>query len=344
MKRRIAVIPAYEPDEHLLVTVRGLISASVSVVVVDDGSGEEYAEVFRQLPANVHLITYDTNRGKGYALKKGFEFIYDKYGEKCIVVTVDSDGQHGIFDVINVLNAAEKSPEKLILGSRYMDKNAPLRSRIGNGITRAVYRVATGVRVYDTQTGLRAFAGENLNWMLNISGERYEYEMNVLLDCAKKKIQVKEVRIETIYMSNNSTSHFNVIRDSFLIYKDILKFSISSFVSFLIDYILYSLFFSWCEELDIAQRLLIANVGARVISSGVNFFINKRYVFKSQKNVFYAAMEYYLLVVFILIGNTVVLEVVANYLGINHLVAKIFIEVLFFVMSWFIQKKCIFSR
>lgn len=117
----------------------------------------------------------------------------------------------------------------------------PLRSRIGNELTRSVFHLISGVRVSDTQTGLRAFGTEMIPEFLVIEGERYEYEMNVPITMAKKKVHIREIPIKTIYKDDdNSTSHFRTVRDSLRIYKDILKFTFSSFSSFVLDYLLFS--------------------------------------------------------------------------------------------------------
>ena len=342
MKKWVAIVPAYEPDEYLKRTVDRLLERSVDVVVVDEGSGESYARFFDVLSPQAHLISYPVNGGKGHALKQGFAYVKDRYGEDCVVVTVDSDGQHGTEDVLRVLDRAASSPDGLILGSRLMNSTAPLRSRLGNGITRWVYRLTTGVGVYDTQTGLRAFSGSLLDTLLAIPGERYEYEMNVLLECARRKIPMEEVEIETIYINNNSASHFDAVKDSIRIYKDIFKFAASSFASFLVDYLMYSLLILCTAGLGASTSVVVSNIGARVVSAGVNFTLNRKYVFKSEKNVVKSAAEYFLLAVLILAGNTLVLSFLVNTLLFDRFAAKLLTEILFFTVSWLIQKFFIF--
>ena len=96
------------------------------------------------------------------------------------------------------------------------------------------------MKVHDTQTGLRAFRTELIPVLRDIPGERYEYEMNVLLRFARDKIRILEHEIETIYIDNNAQSHFDTVKDSVRIYKEIFKFSAFSFVGFLVDYSLYN--------------------------------------------------------------------------------------------------------
>ena len=129
-------------------------------------------------------------------------------------------------EILSLINEINNNEKVLILGKRIRNNNTPIRSKIGNSITRFIYRLATGLDVYDTQSGLRVFNNSLVDYLIDIEGNRFEYEMNVLLKCATHKIEIREVEIETIYIDNNSGSHFNTIKDSYRIYKDIIKNSV----------------------------------------------------------------------------------------------------------------------
>ena len=221
---RVALIPAYEPGKELPPLVAALREAGLLVVVVDDGSGAGYDGVFAACETSAQVIRYPQNGGKGHALKVGFRHIQNIVPAPYAVVTLDADGQHSVADALKTLAAAQAHPGELILGSRKFDGAVPLRSRLGNGITRLVFRLMTGVSVRDTQTGLRAYLDSMQDFMLKIAGERYEYEMNMLLTCARDKVKIREIDIETIYIDNNAASHFNTFKDSARIYRTILKF------------------------------------------------------------------------------------------------------------------------
>ena len=332
----IALIPAYQPTELLAGLVQQLAPA-FSIVLVDDGSGKAYERVFERCKPYAEVLRHSENRGKGRALKTGLSHIREKYSLDHIVVTVDADGQHCVDDAVAVCRAAEQSPSALILGSRSFQEGVPLRSRFGNAVTRLVYRLSTGVAIYDTQTGLRAFSAVLIPTLLSIPGERYEYEMNVLLYCARNKVQMQEQKIETLYFDNNAGSHFSTLRDSARIYREILKFSASSFVGFLVDYGVYTL-------LLLSGNLALANVGARIVSASVNFTLNYKFVFQNKGGVVKAAVRYFLLAALILFGNTVVLELLVNLCGIHQMLAKVLTEVLFFLFSWFMQKFVVFGK
>lgn len=334
--RKVALIPAYKPSPFLLELAERLEKLGCFVLIVDDGSGLEYEHLFFECSQYAEILHHTENKGKGSALKTGLRYILTHLPKDSVIVTVDADGQHRVEDAAATMRIAEQNPDTLVLGSRKLKENVPWRSRFGNSITRFVYRLTTGLKVHDTQTGLRAFNGSLLPKLLEIPGERYEYEMNVLLQFAREKIQIVEHEIETVYLDNNSSSHFDAVKDSVRIYKEILKFSLSSFVGFLVDYAAYSLL------LLITEKLILSNIIARVISATVNFTLNRKLVFKSKENIFKAALKYFLLAAFILLGNTLVLNLLVNVCGVDRMLAKVITEVIFFILSWLVQRLLIF--
>ena len=334
----IALIPAYKPTCFLADLVKKLVEFGFSVVVVDDGSGYEYAELFSECEKYAEILQHIDNSGKGCAIKTGLAYIGQRCDEEYIVVTIDADGQHKVEDALALVQIAEKNPHSLILGSRKLKESVPFRSRLGNTITRYVYRLSTGVAVHDTQTGLRAFGREMIPMLLAVQGERYEYEMNVLLRFACDKIKIIEHEIETIYLDGNSSSHFDSVKDSFRIYREILKFSVSSFAGFLVDYSAYSLLALF------TNNLLLSNVIARIISACVNFLLNRKFVFKSRENLVKLALKYFLLAAGILFGNTLVLGFLADVCGVHHMIAKIMTEAIFYLLSWSVQSFVIFKK
>ncbi len=256
---------------------------------------------------------------------------------------MDADGQHQISDAIRICEAAEKKPDTLILGSRALKEGVPLRSRMGNSITRGVFAVSTGLHIHDTQTGLRAFSSRLAAVMREIPGERYEYEMNVLLEFADKKWPVEEIEIPTVYFDNNSGSHFNTVKDSCRIYKEIAKFSASSFLSFLTDYSLYSVLTLLTGEFG-GIGLLASNVTARIVSSIVNFTLNRKFVFQSEIDLWKSALKYFSLAAAILIGDSVLLNMIVARTTLSPYVAKLITEFFFFVISWFVQHLFVFKK
>lgn len=341
----IALIPAYEPEDILIDLLLKLQKAGFEIVVVNDGSGKEFEGVFEKAALYTDvLLNHDINKGKGAAIKTGLSYIFEHYGKDSIIVTVDADGQHNVNDAIRICDSAARQREALVLGSRQLKDNIPLRSKVGNGITRLVYRLSTGLRVHDTQTGLRAFSMELVPKLISITGERYEYEMNMLLEFARRRIPIVEEEIETIYIDDNSSSHFNTLKDSYRIYKEIIKFSASSFIGFIVDYLAYSVLLFITLKLGFLYALRISNIGARIISASVNYSLNRKLVFKSEAGLVKSGLQYFALAACILLGNTVILEALVNHCGINQMLAKVLTEILFFTLSWFVQRCIIFRR
>lgn len=325
----VALIPAYRPDQTMIDILKQLHQEGLHSVIVDDGSGSDYHALFEQAAFYGTVLRHDRNRGKGAALKTGLGYIQKRFEKNTVIVTMDADGQHKVDDAIRLCQAARWHPDALILGSRRLQTAAPLRSRFGNCVTRGVYRLCTGCNVQDTQTGLRAFSAGQIPLLLNIAGDRYEYEMRVLLEFSRRKIPILEVPIETVYLDHNASSHFRAVRDSYRIYKEILKFSASSMLGFAVDYGLYGLLLLMTEG-----NVLISNVGARIVSSITNYTVNRKFVFHSRKKVLASAAQYFLLAALLLCGNTLVLELLVTQCGLHRMLAKILVEMIFFLVSW----------
>lgn len=341
--KRIALIPSYEPGLELLQVVKDLEETDFSIVVVNDGSSEKFDEIFSQLPENVHYLKYEKNQGKGHALKHGFKYIQDNFDSDSIIVTLDSDGQHRVSDAINIANVCEQENNTLILGSRDL-RHAPIKSKIGNFLARTTFLISTRHKIYDTQTGLRAFRYEMLNLLLKSKGNRYEYETNVLLDAVRNNITIKEVTIETIYINNNSNTHYSPFKDTYKILKEVIKFSASSLIGFLVDYLAFTLLTLIPVPDTWTQWVLACNIIARVISASVNFTLNYKLVFKSKKKLWKAILEYIALAIFILACNTGFLYLLVEQAGMNKYLAKVIVEVVMFTVSWIVQRLLVFRR
>lgn len=338
---KIALIPAYKPGAELLPMLRQLTEQGFAPIVVDDGSGEEYNNVFEKAAFYGTVLAHGENRGKGAALKTGLRHISETFAPPYCVVTLDADGQHSIEDAVRVCRRADELKQSLVLGCREFKGEGvkvPKKSLFGNKITRTVFRLSSGMDVSDTQTGLRAFSDRHIARLCEIPGERYEYEMNMLMEYARDGLPIEEVPIKTVYIDNNSSSHFDPIHDSFRIYKEILKFSASSFVSFLLDYGLYCLFSL------MTGSLLFSNVTARLFSAAANYELNRRIVFAHKGSAGKSAVQYFVLAGFILLFNTLLLDLLAAVTPLGRFSAKIVTEICMFTLSWTIQKTVIFKR
>lgn len=335
------LIPAYEPDERLVELLTSLRAAAPDqgVVVVDDGSGPAHREVFRAVRAlGFTVISYPTNRGKGHALRVGLEHVAEHHPGQD-VVTADCDGQHSLVDVLRVAQVLGRSRDAIVLGSRRFTGHVPARSRFGNAVTRLLFRLATGRRVSDTQTGLRGYPAPMIPWLLTVKGDRFEYELDVLLQAVRDHRDVVEVEIATIYLDENASSHFRPVADSLRIYGPLLRFALASFGAFLADTAVLLVL------VPLSGNLLASVVAARVVSSTVNFVTNRSFVFEHGRAVPLgaAAARYWTLVVALLAANYGLLCALTG-AGLPLVVAKVVTEAVLFAVSYLVQKTLVFGR
>ena len=337
--RAVVLIPAYKPDERLVTLTGELIDCGLRVLLVDDGGGETFAPIFKQCrELGAKVAVHAVNLGKGRALKTGINEALLLWPDLSGIVTADADGQHTVKDILRLIDAMGEHEQALVLGSRAFTGNVPAKSLWGNRITRWVYTLASGVRVGDTQTGLRALPRESLGDMLRIDGERYEYEMNVLLKLRDMHIGVTEVPIETIYIDDNAGSHFNPVRDALRIYMVIFKYLFSSLASFAVDYALY-----WLCLGKLALSPLLSYALARLVSSQVNYRLNKHTVFSGRGGKHSMAKYYALAVVQGLAGAGLV-QLLSAVTPVPAAVVKIPVDIVLFAISYLIQRDFVFDR
>lgn len=224
----IVVIPAYEPQKGFIDYAKTVSESAHRVVVVNDGSGAEYDSIFDEIAKieNAVYLRHEQNRGKGCALKTAFAYCAENFDSEKVVVTADCDGQHDPQDVVKVCQAALENKDCLVLGSRdFTLSNIPPKSQIGNTMFRRAYRFFYGMKVYDTQTGLRGFSVSLAKEFASVRGKRFEYEMTVLIYAKKNDIKILEVPVKTIYPDDpkEHVTHYRPIKDSVKIYGVVLR-------------------------------------------------------------------------------------------------------------------------
>ena len=338
------IIPAYKPAKELLALLAQFQGNDAFLpVVVDDCSGDDFRPIFDALPQGVTLLRHPENRGKGAALKTALRHVLDACPACELAVTADADGQHRYGDILRVCETAAAHPDALVLGSRKFEGDVPLRSRLGNGITRHVFSIASGAKVYDTQTGLRAFDRRLMARFLEVPGERYEYEINMLLTAAQSGTPIIEEWIETVYLNDNASSHFNPFRDSFKIYMCIFKFAASSLLAFAIDYALVLLLSALTRSWGAKASLNFSVVVARLVSASVNFIVNRNVVFKGNERLGKAIVKYAALAACVLALNLAMMHLLTG-LGLSIALAKIIVEVTLFCMNFVVQGRFVYRK
>lgn len=335
------LIPSLNPDQKLIDLIKQLNEIGVfNVVVVDDGSDTKYKPIFKELLSNnlCHVLSHVVNQGKGRALKTGMNYFLTIFPDYIGVITADCDGQHKPGDIKKVMQSLIDNPNHLIIGVRdFKEQGIPFRSRFGNILTRNIFGFLTGIKVSDTQTGLRGIPSSFMKTLLTTSGEHFEFEMNMLMECKQSRIAIFEEFIDTIYLDRNKTSHFNPLLDSAKIYLVFLKYISSSILAACIDFIIF--YFATTLGAGIALAIIFA----RLISSIANFTINKTAVFHSHNKLYLEILKYYGLVLFSgLIAYYSIIILTKRY-GLNLMLAKITIETSLFFANYIVQKGFVFA-
>ncbi|MBQ7038336.1 MAG: bifunctional glycosyltransferase family 2/GtrA family protein [Clostridia bacterium] len=347
------IIPSLNPDEKLLSLLADLREAGFArLLVVNDGSSAEYDEYFEKARDNYGctVLRHAVNQGKGRALKTAFNHLLNE-DEPCLgAVTVDSDGQHRIADTIAVAKKVIDNPDALVMGCRdFSDNNPniPARSRFGNRTTSRVLRLLCGITLSDTQTGLRGFSPQAMRRFLATKGERFEYEMNMILDAHESGIAFLEVPIETVYIEENKSSHFNPLLDSVRIYSVFLKFIAASLSSFVVDILAFTLFVAtlgWLFPFVATEiRIIIATYAARVLSGLFNFTVNKKTVFKSHGNTGSRLLRYCILSVAQASLSAFATSGLYALLNWNETLLKLIVDCILFLLSFRIQRGWVFK-
>jgi glycosyltransferase involved in cell wall biosynthesis len=340
MATTIFLIPSYLPTVlfcELLEEIRQ--SDPAPIVVVDDGSGPACRELFERasrVPGTT-VLTNAINLGKGAALKHGMNHILVNHPDCVGVVTADADGQHAVTDILKVANALQAGPAEVTFGCRDFKPNVPFRSKIGNVVSRYVYRFVVGLHLSDTQTGLRGIPRRLMELSLGIRSNRYEFETEQIIAAKTAGFKFTEVPIQTVYIDDNSGSHFNAILDSFRIYFVLLRYALSSVATALSDFIVFYIL----TANGIA--LLSANMSARAVALWLQFVLLKKYVFKSKAGlpIFAAYVAY---VFFSGYLSAAMQAQFAGHFVDSALLAKVVVESVIWIFNFMFLRDIIFRK
>ncbi len=336
----VILIPAYKPRSDFPALVRRLIDcAGTAIVVVDDGSGPAYRSLFDQVAAlrAVRVLRHAINLGKGAALKTAMNAVLCDFPPGTVSVTVDADGQHHPDDVLRVARFTADAPGVLVLGVRRFREGVPLRSRAGNELTRTILRVVVGQKLSDTQTGLRAVPYGLLPLLLRVPLQGYEFELEMLLVCRSNHIRIAEVPIQTIYLEGNASSHFNPLLDSMRIYFVLLRFSMLSLATAVLDNLIFGLLFTSTHGIATSQ------IVARCVAMLFNFFAVKKIVFKSRGDQLREFSEYFALVLVSGLASFGMIKFLVAYFGMGVIRAKLLAEAILFLVNFLVQRDFIFT-
>ncbi len=350
------VLPSLDPDEKLLAVIDGLLEYGFSdIILINDGSKPENIHYFETAATHpeVHLLHHPENKGKGAALKTAFRWFLENRPDYAGVVTVDGDNQHHPEDTRRCAEHMLKTGRQTLGVRDFSQKDVPARSRSGNRITSFIFKIFVGMTISDTQTGLRAIPTADIRALLPIAGERFEYETNMLLSMKTLDIPFDEVKIRTVYIEENKSSHFRAVRDSWRIYKLILshffRYTASSLISSVVETSLYALLTDVFADL-VADNLLTAAafVPSRVLSSVLNYLVNRKLVFHSHASLGRSMTRYFTLMLgqmavqWALDEAAYVLLAVAPEATALRTVIHVVIMMILFFISYIIQQRWVF--
>jgi glycosyltransferase involved in cell wall biosynthesis len=357
------VIPAYEPDERLIDLLEALAAdpGLGPVLLVDDGSGPRYDALFARANAALalrqgqdvpsRLIRYAPNRGKGAALKWAFSFIRDNWPQAAGCVTADCDGQHTPADIAAVSACLAAHPQALILGVRQLaGPGVPRNSAFGNRLASGLFRLTTGRALDDTQTGLRGIPAAAFQELLAIPANRFDFEMQALIQAAHRGHEIIEQPIATVYDStDHHSTHYRPLVDSLRIgrifFGSFVRFSASSLISTMIDLILFWIFCRLFHPFIAGVWYVTwATVAARILSAAQNWLTNYYLVFHSKGSKAHSAGRYFLLALAILAANAgLMTALVALFPAVPPLIFKIIVNLVLFIASYRIQKRFVYK-
>lgn len=298
----VVLLPAYNPNIMMLTSLRELNKEGFGILVVNDGSEKEFAELFTEAEKYAVVLSYEKNMGKGYALKYGMQKIKEYFPDAKRFITADADGQHSTEDIVGIREKM-RSGDDFILGTRDFKGNTPLRSRVGNSMSRLVFAVASGYYLSDNQSGLRGFDMCHVPWMARVSGNRYEYEINVLMTAVKQRIKIRTVPIKTIYIDDNRSSHFNPIRDTLRIHKNMFFGAGGSLISVFLSIMLVAFIDILCGFDMWPLRLYAVGTLSVMVSWGLNRFVwYRKFNFKGDKRLIFSAILRWVLYVLVIMS------------------------------------------
>ena len=338
----VLIIPAYNPDSTLLALLdeHKTLCEQQHCIIVNDGSTMASQAVFTTLESQGYLVLHHAkNQGKGAALKTGMRYYLEHFAPMSPgVVTADADGQHCVLDIQKLSLGLIKEPSQLHVGVRDVAKaGIPLRSRLGNTLTRFLFNLFTRTQMKDTQTGLRAIPNALIHNLLSIESTRYEFEFEMLFVAKKWRMTIHQIPIETIYIDHNKSSHFNPLMDSLKIYFVFLRFCGVGLSSFVLDFSLF------CFLFNLSQQTAWSVFLARVVTVPYNFFLNKNLSFKSGNSLLYSASLYALLALVIGFSSYEVMRWI-HYCGAGLYLSKILAECIIFICNFLIQYTLVFAQ
>ncbi len=308
----LSIFPIYETDNKLIPLLQKLTTNGFKVVAIDDGNGDKESNLFKQVEEYARVLYHKNNIGKGASIKEALKGIKERYNRNTVVITLDWKSEITIPELHQLSNEAYANKKTLVIGK----KEDSLKSTF-------------------MKTDVRAFNYELIDFLISVGGNRFEYEMNVLRQCTKTGIYIKDIAIGPTGTNENQINYkeaankiVNKASDSIEnAYEKLDKANIPV-KNYFID---YGIFF--CLNL-LSDHLLISNIFARITSAILEFNDERANYQEIEKE----AKEYLGTMIVLLIIDTFLLSLFVNRFHINCYIAKIFTEILFALFYYGIKE------
>jgi glycosyltransferase involved in cell wall biosynthesis len=204
------VVPAYNNAGTLVGVIDDIAEFTGNIIVVNDGSTDGTDRILKNLDT-VCSISYRKNRGKGYALKCGFNMA-ERLGYR-YTVSMDADGQHSASDIVTFVDVIEKNPDVFIAGQRITEGDMPAGNSFANGLSSFWVNILTLNRLHDTQNGFRLYPLRKMKGLRPVFN-RYEAELDLIIRCAWKGIKILPAVTHVYYPpAEERVTHYRPIRD-----------------------------------------------------------------------------------------------------------------------------------
>tara|TARA_R110002124_G_scaffold64985_2_gene177647 strand:- start:456298 stop:457407 length:1110 start_codon:yes stop_codon:yes gene_type:complete len=342
----LILVPVYNPSPEFVPFIQRLheraLAEGLFIILVNDGSdAQQYEAAFKSIEAlsQIRFIEHSYNSGKGAALKSGLHKALIDFPKATGVISADADGQHSVEDIFKVLGQVSPDEKDLILGVRQFEGAVPLRSLIGNKITRALFFMLTGVNITDTQTGLRFIPSAYFQQMLDIKSSGYAFEMEMLLWSKQAGVNIRPVPIHTIYIDDNQASHFRPFIDSVKIYAVLLRQVLSSSLTALVDLLVFALFFGLS-----GGALFWSNAFSRTVAFPVYYFMNRDFVFKQAKLGLHPMPKLIFVIIISGLFSYYLQAGVQQIFGWPEVLSKIIIETIVFFINFVVLRDFVYKN
>lgn len=306
-----------------------------AVVVCQDGE-------YNGVGDDANIIALPDEAGEGAAMKRAYKYVMENLPDCDMVIRVSADDEYTANDILRVQRLLRKNRSALVIGLRSRNHSLGWAGKLRRSIVNQVFAVASGRNLRDVETGLRGFYREYIPSLLKVDGERYEYEVNALLYATRTGMKICEAVLDTEYSIGNN-SYYQHIMEWIKVYGCVVKFAVSSLLTFLIDFFMLLGLNKLLAGINQVAALVISVGTSRTAGCLANFFINHFIVFDSNEPVSRTMLKFVCLQIVIMALSYLMIHFFNITLGMSIAISKIISDTALFAVSFVIQGKFIYS-